>query len=87
MNSSIHSDLILTYTDAEPVRLNVGFDYMANADGRLPGSLLSGWGYLRGVMQACLCVVALFVVLSWLGRLRLPPLAAARAIGLPEFQA
>ena len=59
MNSSIHSDLILTYTDAEPVRLNVGFDYMANADGRLPGSLLSGWGYLRGDMQACLCVVAL----------------------------
>ena len=83
MNSSIHSYLILIYTDAESVRLNVGFDYMANADGRLPGSLLSGWGYLRGDMQACLWVVALFVGLSWLGRLRLPPLAAARAIGLP----
>jgi predicted MFS family arabinose efflux permease len=69
------------------VSLNVGFYYMANAGGRLLGTLLSGGVYLHGGMQACLWVSALFVGLSWLSRLRLPPLAAARAIGLPELQA
>jgi len=65
----------------------VGFYYMANAAGRLVGTLLSGWVYLHGGMQACLWVSALFVGFSWLASLRLPPLAAARAIALPEFQA
>jgi predicted MFS family arabinose efflux permease len=87
MNSSIHSYLILAYTDADSVSLNVGFYYMANAGGRLLGTLLSGGVYLHGGMQACLWVSALFVGLSWLSSLRLPPLAAARAIGLPELQA
>jgi predicted MFS family arabinose efflux permease len=87
MNSSIQSYLILTYTDVESVSLNVGLYSMANAGGRLLGTLLSGWVCLRGGMQPCLWVSALFVGLSWLGRLRLPPLAAVRAIGLPELQA
>ena len=34
MNSSIHSYMVLAYTDAESVSLNVGFYYMANAPGR-----------------------------------------------------
>jgi hypothetical protein len=42
MNSSIHSYMVLAYTDAESVSLNVGFYYMANAAGRLMGTLLSG---------------------------------------------
>ncbi len=42
MNSSIHSYMVLAYTDAESVSLNVGFYYMANAAGRLVGTLLSG---------------------------------------------
>jgi predicted MFS family arabinose efflux permease len=51
MNSSIHSYMILTYTDRETVSLGVGFYYMANAAGRLLGTLLSGWVYLRGGYQ------------------------------------
>jgi predicted MFS family arabinose efflux permease len=75
MNSSIHSYLILAYTDADSVSLNVGFYYMANAGGRLLGTLLSGWVYLHGGMQACLWMSSLLVALSWLVSLRLPPLA------------
>ena len=37
MNSSIHSSMVLAYTDAESVSLNVGFYDMANAAGRLVG--------------------------------------------------
>ncbi|MCX5931361.1 MAG: MFS transporter, partial [Cyanobacteria bacterium] len=48
MNSSIHSYMVLAYTDAESVSLNVGFYYMANAAGRLLGTLLSGALFLAG---------------------------------------
>ncbi|MCT0224037.1 organoarsenical effux MFS transporter ArsJ [Synechococcus sp. CS-1328] len=72
MNSSIHSYMVLAYTDAESVSLNVGFYYMANAAGRLVGTLLSGALFLVGGMQACLWCSALLVGLSWLSSLRLP---------------
>ena len=42
MNSSVHSYMVLAYTEAEDVSLNVGFYYMANAGGRLLGTVLSG---------------------------------------------
>ena len=48
MNSSIHSYMVLAYTDAESVSLNVGFYYMANAAGRLVGTLLSGAVFMLG---------------------------------------
>ncbi len=73
MNSSIHSYLVLAYTDVESVSLNVGFYYMANAGGRLLGTLLSGWVYLAGGMAACLWCSASLVGLSWLTSLKLPP--------------
>ena len=78
MNSSIHSYMVLAYTDAESVSLNVGFYYMANAAGRLVGTLLSGAVFMlgrtaSGGMQACLWVSSLLVLLSWLSSLRLPP--------------
>jgi hypothetical protein len=73
MNSSIHSYMVLAYADAEAVSLNVGFYYMANAAGRLLGTLLSGWVYLQGGMTACLGCSALLVGLSFLTSLRLPP--------------
>jgi len=72
MDSSIHSYLVLAYTDAESVSLNVGFYYMANAAGRLLGTLGSGWIYLHGGMQACLWCSAALVGLSWLTSLKLP---------------
>jgi len=72
MNSSIHSYMILAYSDAEAVSLNVGFYYMANAAGRLVGTLLSGGMFLLGGMQACLWCSAALVGLSWLTSLKLP---------------
>jgi predicted MFS family arabinose efflux permease len=72
MNSSIHSYMVLAYTDAESVSLNVGFYYMANAGGRLLGTLLSGGVFLVGGMQACLWCSALLVGLSFLTSLNLP---------------
>ena len=77
MNSSIHSYMVLAYSDAEAVSLNVGFYYMANAAGRLVGTLLSGAVFLAGGMQACLWCSAALVLLSLLSSLRLPPLSAA----------
>ena len=52
---------------------------MANAAGRLVGTLLSGAVFLLGRtasegMQACLWVSSLLVLLSWLSSRRLPPL-------------
>ena len=79
MNSSIHSYMVLAYTDQETVSMNVGFYYMANASGRLVGTLLSGAVFMLGRdategMQACLVVSSVLVLLSWLSSLRLPAL-------------
>jgi predicted MFS family arabinose efflux permease len=63
----------LAYSDAEAVSLNVGFYYMANAAGRLLGTLLSGGLFLVGGMQACLWASFLLVALAFLAGLRLPP--------------
>jgi predicted MFS family arabinose efflux permease len=73
MNSSIHSYMVLAYSDAEAVSLNVGFYYMANAAGRLLGTLLSGALFLVGGMQACLWASSLLVALAFLAGMRLPP--------------
>ena len=72
MNSSIHSYMILTYTEAEDVSLNVGFYYMANAAGRLLGTVLSGALFMVGGLQACLWSSALLVALAALVSTRLP---------------
>jgi hypothetical protein len=74
MTSSIHSYLVLAYSEREAVSLNVGFYYMANAGGRLVGTLLSGAVFLYGGMQACLWISCLLVVLALAMSLRLPPL-------------
>ncbi|MEY3928810.1 MAG: hypothetical protein RLZZ516_520 [Cyanobacteriota bacterium] len=73
MNSSLHSYMILAYTDAESVSLNVGFYYMANAAGRLVGTLLSGAMFLLGGMPACLWTSTVLVAAAWLVSQRLPP--------------
>lgn len=77
MNSSIHSYMVLAYTDAESVSLNVGFYYMANAAGRLLGTVLSGALFLFGGMQACLWASSLLVAAAWLVSTRLPPVRKA----------
>jgi MFS family permease len=54
MNSAVHSYLILAYSDSDKVAMNVGFYYMANALGRLGGTVLSGVIYEWHGLQACL---------------------------------
>jgi predicted MFS family arabinose efflux permease len=87
MNSSIHSYMILTYTDRETVSLGVGFYYMANAAGRLLGTLLSGWLYLQGGLPACLWISTLLLGLSFLSSLQLPPPPRYPLAATPQQQA
>ncbi|MCP5373023.1 MAG: organoarsenical effux MFS transporter ArsJ [Hyphomicrobiales bacterium] len=77
MNSAVHSFLILAYSDHDKVALNVGFYYMANAAGRLLGTLLSGLVYQAAGLAACLWVSALMVAIAAAGTLFLPTRAAA----------
>lgn len=54
LNSAVHSYLILAYADGKQVAMNVGFYYMANAAGRLTGTVLSGLLYQWHGLVACL---------------------------------
>ncbi|GAA0781010.1 MULTISPECIES: organoarsenical effux MFS transporter ArsJ [Pseudomonadati] len=72
INSSLHSYLIVSYADADGVSLDVGFYYMANAMGRLIGTVLSGWVYQFYGLEACLWISALFVVLAAMLSIKLP---------------
>jgi hypothetical protein len=64
VNSALHSYLILAFTKAERVTMDVGFYYMANAAGRLIGTLLSGLSYQLGGLPACLGTAAVMLALS-----------------------
>jgi predicted MFS family arabinose efflux permease len=72
INSALHSYLILAYSDHDKVSMNVGFYYMANAGGRLAGTVLSGWAYQSSGLSGCLWWSAAFLVAAWLLSLRLP---------------
>ena len=75
MNSALHSFLIVSYARDDGVSLDVGFYYMANAMGRLIGTLLSGWLFQSAGLAACLWVSALFLLLT-----------SVVSIGLPRHQ-
>lgn len=64
VNSSVHSYLILAYSDGDKIAMNVGFYYMANAGGRLVGTLLSGALYQLGGLAACLWGTVGFAALT-----------------------
>lgn len=64
VNSAVHSYLIVAFSDADKVALNVGFYYMANAVGRLLGTLASGVVYQMAGLTATLWVSAGMVVLA-----------------------
>jgi hypothetical protein len=72
VNSSLHSYLVLAFTQDERVTMDVGFYYMANAGGRLAGTVLSGLSYQLGGLAACLGTATVMVILSALaaGKLR-----------------
>ncbi|NJN15371.1 MAG: organoarsenical effux MFS transporter ArsJ [Oscillochloris sp.] len=79
LNSAVHSFLILAYTDSDKVAMNVGFYYMANALGRLSGTVLSGLLYQVGLQTgpnggliACLWASVAFVLSAGALSLLLP---------------
>ncbi len=73
INSSLHSYLIVAYAREDGVSLDVGFYYMANALGRLLGTVLSGWLFEASGLVLCLWVSAGFIAT-----------AAAISIALPR---
>lgn len=75
LNSSVHSYLVLAYSEADRVSLSVGFYYMANACGRLLGTLLSGILYQQAGVVASL----------W-GAVVLAAMAGGTALLLPAVQ-
>ncbi|MEO7328655.1 MAG: organoarsenical effux MFS transporter ArsJ [Minicystis sp.] len=78
LNSSVHSYLILAYSDGDKVAMNVGFYYMANAGGRLCGTLLSGAMFQRAGLPGCLWASAAFAVITGVLSLFLPRRESAR---------
>jgi hypothetical protein len=76
LNSSVHSYLVLAYSEADRVSLSVGFYYMANACGRLLGTLLSGVLYQRAGVTASLWGAVVLAGAAGLGAMTLPPVAA-----------
>lgn len=72
INSSLHSYLIVSYAAEDGVSLDVGFYYMANAMGRLLGTVLSGWVFQRFGLAACLMVSAGLVAIAALASVALP---------------
>ncbi|MAM73851.1 organoarsenical effux MFS transporter ArsJ [uncultured Tistrella sp.] len=71
VNSSVHSYLILAFGDARRITRDVGFYYMANAAGRLIGTLLSGVSYQLGGLGLCLATAGLMALCSWLAARRI----------------
>jgi predicted MFS family arabinose efflux permease len=78
INSALHSFLIVSYAAEDGVSLDVGFYYMANAMGRLLGTVLSGWVYQLAGLAACLWISALLIVAAAVVSLRLPRHASGR---------
>jgi predicted MFS family arabinose efflux permease len=72
INSAVHSYLILAYSDFDKVSMNVGFYYMANAGGRLAGTVLSGLVYQTQGLTGCLWWSAAFVLAAAALSVKLP---------------
>ena len=87
MNSSLHSYLVLAYSDDDDVATDVGFYYSANAAGRLVGTLLSGVLYLWAGLPGALWGSAAFVVAAWALSLRFPPLPTNVTVSLATISA
>jgi hypothetical protein len=72
VNSALHSFLILDFAGAKRVTMDVGFYYMANAAGRLMGTVLSGLCFQAGGLALALAVSAAMVCVSALALGRIP---------------
>ena len=76
INSSLHSYLIVSYASQDGVSLDVGFYYMANALGRLLGTVLSGWVFQVAGLEACLWISSAMLLAT-----------AVISVGLPDINA
>jgi MFS family permease len=85
MNSAVHSYLILSYADNDRAAMNVGFYYMANAGGRLAGTILSGLLYQWNGLTACLWASAVCVLAAAALSLLLPSSTPSPAPGGDEL--
>lgn len=72
VNSSLHSYMIVRFANSDGVSLDVGFYYMANAMGRLLGTVLSGWVYQQAGLTACLWIASGLLVATVLVSALLP---------------
>ena len=81
INSAVHSYLILAYADFDKVSMNVGFYYMANAGGRLTGTILSGWVYQTQGLTGCLWWSAAFVLAAAVLSFKLPAVESPTETG------
>jgi predicted MFS family arabinose efflux permease len=77
LNSSVHSYLVLAYSEADRVSLSVGFYYMANACGRLLGTLLSGVLYQFAGVSASLWGAVVLASVAGVVAMLLPPVQTA----------
>ncbi|MGJ8692819.1 MAG: organoarsenical effux MFS transporter ArsJ [Thalassotalea sp.] len=64
INSALHSYGIVALAQADGVSLDVGFYYMANALGRLLGTVLSGVVFQLYGMEACLIFAIIFSAIA-----------------------
>ena len=63
--------------------VELGLYYMANAGGRLIGTVLSGWGYQNYGLTGCLWISAMFLAMAYLLSIPLSPIresAAAKSL-------
>jgi predicted MFS family arabinose efflux permease len=86
MNSSLHSYLVLAFSDDDSVALDVGFYYSANAAGRFVGTLLSGLLYLWGDLAAALWGSTIFVLITWICARRLPSVPNTVSISIADVE-
>jgi MFS family permease len=72
INSSLHSYLIVSIANSDGVSLDVGFYYMANAMGRLIGTILSGYLFVQGGLLSCLMVSTVMLAVATLTIKKMP---------------
>jgi predicted MFS family arabinose efflux permease len=72
MNSALHSYLIVRFARTDGASLDIGFYYMANAGGRLTGTVASGALYQWSGLEACLWVSCLLIASASVTALSLP---------------
>lgn len=72
INSAIHSYLIVAWSEKENVSMTVGFYYMANAGGRLFGTVMSGWIYQTQGLIGCLWWSSVLILIAATLSIKLP---------------